>query len=179
MCASQATCSNVQRRFGAIAFEEDLATDDLSTPVPAGELAEAGTSADAPTESAEDLALEWLESNGEPLAESPASHDAMAGGGPSRTATTPAHAKAVAKSAHKPAANVEIEREAAENDVVEPRASEARPSKSPKVSRSQAAAERIEDEYAYITDDLRRVFILAAAMFVLLIALNVIFGLVG
>lgn len=87
--------------------------------------------------------------------------------------------KAKAKSAHKPAANVEIEREAAENDVVEPRASEARPSKSPKVSRSQAAAERIEDEYAYITDDLRRVFILAAAMFVLLIALNVIFGLVG
>lgn len=87
--------------------------------------------------------------------------------------------KAKAKSAYKPAANMGIEREAAEIDAVEPLASEARPSKSPKVSRSQAAAERIEDEYAFITDDLRRVFTLAAAMFVLLIALNVIIGLVG
>ena len=48
-----------------------------------------------------------------------------------------------------------------------------------KLSRSQAAAERIEEEYAYITNDLRRVFILAAAMFALLIALNVIFRLAG
>ena len=51
--------------------------------------------------------------------------------------------------------------------------------KSPKVSRSQAAAERIEDEYAYITGDLRRVFILAAAMFILLIVLNVILSRAG
>ncbi len=61
-----------------------------------------------------------------------------------------------------------------------PIASEARPAaKAPKVSRSQAAAERIEDEYAYITDDLRRVFLLAFAMFALLIVLNIIFSLMG
>ncbi len=49
----------------------------------------------------------------------------------------------------------------------------------PKLSRSQAASERLEDEYGYITGDLRRVFILAAAMFALLIALNVAFSLLG
>lgn len=46
--------------------------------------------------------------------------------------------------------------------------------KEPKLTRSQVAAERIEDEYSHITEDLRRVFILAAAMFALLIALNII-----
>ena len=48
-----------------------------------------------------------------------------------------------------------------------------------KISRSQAAAERIEDEYAYITDDLRRVFILAALMFALLIVVNLVFTYIG
>jgi hypothetical protein len=48
-----------------------------------------------------------------------------------------------------------------------------------KQTRSQAASERLEDEYGYITGDLRRVFILAAAMFALLIALNLIFGLLS
>ena len=55
---------------------------------------------------------------------------------------------------------------------------DARPGKAPKMTRSQLAAERIEDEYAYITGDLRRVFILAAALFALLIALNVILTLI-
>lgn len=48
-----------------------------------------------------------------------------------------------------------------------------------KQTRSQAASERLEDEYGYISGDLRRVFILAAAMFVLLIVLNVVFNLLG
>ena len=48
-----------------------------------------------------------------------------------------------------------------------------------KQSRSQAASERLEDEYGYISGDLRRVFVLAAAMFVLLIVLNVVFNLLG
>lgn len=54
-----------------------------------------------------------------------------------------------------------------------------RPLRSPKLSRSQAAAERLEDEYAYIAGDLRRVFILAAAMFALLIIANLAFALLG
>ena len=49
----------------------------------------------------------------------------------------------------------------------------------PKLTRSQAASERLEDEYGYITGDLRRVFILAAAMFALLIAVNLAFSLLG
>jgi len=48
-----------------------------------------------------------------------------------------------------------------------------------KQSRSQVASQRLEDEYGYITGDLRRVFILAAAMFALLIILNVVFKLIG
>lgn len=60
-----------------------------------------------------------------------------------------------------------------------PPAPEPRAPKAPKLSRSQIAAERIEDEYAYITDDLRRVFILAAAMFALLVVLNIILGQLG
>lgn len=64
-----------------------------------------------------------------------------------------------------------------EIEVVAP-ATETRP-KTPKLTRSQAAAERIEDEYAYIIDDLRRVFILAAVLFALLIALNVILSRMG
>lgn len=46
--------------------------------------------------------------------------------------------------------------------------------KAPKVSRAQATVEQLQDEYSYVTKDLRRVFILAAAMFLLLIALNLI-----
>ncbi len=48
-----------------------------------------------------------------------------------------------------------------------------------KVNRSQIAAERLEDEYAYIIDDLRRVFLLAALMFALLIVANLIFTRIG
>ena len=51
--------------------------------------------------------------------------------------------------------------------------------RTPKVSRSQAAAERLEDEYSYITGDLRRVFLLAAAMFALLIVVNLVFTMIG
>ena len=51
--------------------------------------------------------------------------------------------------------------------------------RSAKQTRSQAASERLEDEYGYISGDLRRVFVLAAAMFALLIALNLIFGLLS
>ncbi len=51
--------------------------------------------------------------------------------------------------------------------------------RSTKQSRSQAASERLEDEYSFISGDLRRVFILAAVMFTLLIALNVIFSLIS
>lgn len=70
--------------------------------------------------------------------------------------------------------------------VADPEAEEIAPAaaaetrhKAPKLSRSQLASERIEDEYAYITDDLRRVFILAAIMFALLIVLNIILGQIG
>jgi hypothetical protein len=77
-------------------------------------------------------------------------------------------AEPVAEPAQQPAAA-----EAAETTAA-PRAPRA-----PKLSRSQAASERLEDEYAFISGDLRRVFILAAAMFALLIALNVIFNVLG
>lgn len=46
-------------------------------------------------------------------------------------------------------------------------------------SRSQVASEQLEEQYAYITTDLRRVFILAAVMFALLIALNIAFDLMA
>lgn len=85
------------------------------------------------------------------------------------------------KSTPRPAARpIEVTQEveektaAAATTPTEPRAP-----KTPKVSRSQAAAERIEDEYAYILGDLRRVFILAAAMFALLIVLNIILSRIG
>jgi hypothetical protein len=82
-------------------------------------------------------------------------------------------ARAKSKPAPKPAI---VEDEVIEDALV---TLDGRASKTSKVSRSQAAAERIEDEYAYISGDLRRVFILAAAMFALLIALNVILNLTG
>jgi len=63
--------------------------------------------------------------------------------------------------------------------VAPPPAAEPRAPKAPKISRSQAAVERIEDEYAYILGDLRRVFLLAAAMFALLIVLNIILSRIG
>lgn len=47
-------------------------------------------------------------------------------------------------------------------------------SKSGKPSRSQSTAEEFRSEYAYVLNDLRRVFILAAFLFALLIALNLI-----
>ena len=81
------------------------------------------------------------------------------------------------KSAARPAAKpVEVAPEVEEATIVTTAATEPRAPKASKVSRSQAAAERIEDEYAYILGDLRRVFILAAAMFALLIILNIVLG---
>jgi hypothetical protein len=56
------------------------------------------------------------------------------------------------------------------------------PTRAPRASkqtRSQAASERLEDEYSYISGDLRRVFILAAVMFTLLITLNIVFSLIS
>jgi hypothetical protein len=54
---------------------------------------------------------------------------------------------------------------------------EARPSKIAREGRGRAETGRLEDEYAYITSDLRRVFILAGAMFALLIVLNLVLNL--
>ena len=48
-----------------------------------------------------------------------------------------------------------------------------------KQSRSQVASEQLEEQYAYITGDLRRVFILAGVMFALLIGLNLAFDLLA
>jgi len=42
----------------------------------------------------------------------------------------------------------------------------------------QTSAERFRQEYAYVIKDLRRVFILAAAMFILLVVLNLALRLV-
>ncbi len=81
--------------------------------------------------------------------------------------------KAAAKSAAKPVIEQQVE------EVAPPPPAEARGPKAPKVSRSQAAAERIEDEYAYITGDLRRVLLLALAMFALLIVLNLVLSFLG
>lgn len=67
----------------------------------------------------------------------------------------------------------------AEEAAPPPPTTEQRVPRAPKLSRSQIAAERIEDEYAYITGDLRRVFILAAVMFALLIVLNIVLSRVG
>lgn len=84
------------------------------------------------------------------------------------------------KSTPRPAARpVEVTPEVEETPVVPPAAAEPRAPKAPKLSRSQVAAERIEDEYAYITDDLRRVFLLAAVMFALLIVLNIVLSRIG
>jgi hypothetical protein len=77
-----------------------------------------------------------------------------------------------AKPAARPAAKPETI--APEPEEVAPPPAEPRAARAPKVSRSQAAAERIEDEYGFIVGDLRRVFILAAAMFALLIVINVV-----
>jgi hypothetical protein len=64
-----------------------------------------------------------------------------------------------------------------ESDVeVEP-VVEARPSPTAREARGRAETGRLEDEYAYITGDLRRVFILAGVMFALLIVLNLVLNL--
>jgi hypothetical protein len=49
----------------------------------------------------------------------------------------------------------------------------------PKVSRQQATIEQLKDEYSYVTKDLRRVFLLAALMFALLIVANLVLPLLG
>ncbi len=79
----------------------------------------------------------------------------------------------------KPAARPVAKPEIIEAEEVAPPAAEPRAAKTPKLSRSQAAAGRIEDEYSFIVGDLRRVFILAAAMFALLIIINVVLGLMN
>lgn len=48
--------------------------------------------------------------------------------------------------------------------------------KAPKLSRQEATAQQLEIEYAYIVKDLRRVFLIAGIMFGLLIAANIVFG---
>lgn len=79
------------------------------------------------------------------------------------------------KTATRPAAKpVVIE---SEPEVAPPAPAEPRAAKAPKLSRSQVAAERIEDEYSFIVGDLRRVIILAVAMFALLVILNVVLSL--
>jgi hypothetical protein len=83
-------------------------------------------------------------------------------------------ARPVTRPPAKPATVVSQEEQPEPAPAAEPRASRAS-----KMTRSQMAAERLEDEYSYITGDLRRVFILAAAMFALLIILNLILGLTG
>ena len=84
------------------------------------------------------------------------------------------------KSAARPAAKpVEVTPEVEETSEAPTAPADPRAPKTPKVSRSQAQAERIEDEYAYITGDLRRVFILAVAMFILLIVLNIVLSRIG
>lgn len=87
------------------------------------------------------------------------------------------------KSAAKPAAKqpavaktpAPIEEAAVQTPVVAP-PSAPRALRPVKQSRSQIASEQLEDQYAYITGDLRRVFILAAAMFTLLVVANIIFS---
>lgn len=83
------------------------------------------------------------------------------------------------KAAKKQSPGAEPVIEPVEAVIEAPLEPERRPRKSAKMNRSQLANERIEDEYAYIVGDLRQVFILAAAMFALLIVLNIVFGLVG
>lgn len=51
---------------------------------------------------------------------------------------------------------------------------EARAPRASRETRARSEAKKLEDEYGFIIDDLRRVFILAAAMFALLIALNLV-----
>ncbi|MDX1662848.1 MAG: hypothetical protein R3272_03580 [Candidatus Promineifilaceae bacterium] len=41
-------------------------------------------------------------------------------------------------------------------------------------TRAQKIEEQLHDEYAYVLQDLRRMFILAAIMFILLIAANIV-----
>jgi hypothetical protein len=83
------------------------------------------------------------------------------------------------KSAAKPVPNEPATPQIIEEAAPLPAESAPRVSRAPKLSRSQAAAERIEDEYAYIAGDLRRVLLLAAAIFALLIVLNIVLGQAG
>ena len=87
--------------------------------------------------------------------------------------TRSAKSKTTAKQANQPIVEVQSN-EADASPGLPPRAP--RP---PKLNRSQAASERLEDEYGFIAGDLWRVFILAAVMFALLIALNVAFNFIG
>jgi hypothetical protein len=84
-----------------------------------------------------------------------------------------------AKPAAKPVPNEPAAPQIIEETAPLPAESAPRVPRAPKLSRSQAAAERIEDEYAYITGDLRRVLLLAAAIFALLIVLNIVLGQAG
>lgn len=91
-------------------------------------------------------------------------------------------AKTTAKPAKTTAASVKSDIDAASPDTTPappPVPAAPRASRPAKVSRSQAAAERLEDEYAYITGDLRRVFLLAALMFALLVVANLVFTMIG
>lgn len=87
--------------------------------------------------------------------------------------------KTKAKSTPRPTPQVTEVTDAAEEIVAPAESPQPRAPRAPKLSRSQIAAERIEDEYAYITDDLRRVFILAGLIFALMIVLNLVFQAMG
>lgn len=79
--------------------------------------------------------------------------------------------KAATKKASEPEP-VPIEIPEAPEPVVEARVLKSSQAAKPK--RQQATAERLEDEYAYIVGDLRRVLILAGLMFILLIVANLV-----
>lgn len=68
---------------------------------------------------------------------------------------------------------VEPETAAAVNDTPAPSRRASR------LSRQQVKAQSLEEEYAYVVRDLRRVFILAAIMFAGLIAVNLAFSLLS
>ena len=86
--------------------------------------------------------------------------------------------RAKPKSPPRPARTADMPVESAV-EATQPETPAPRAPRPTKQNRSQVASERLEDEYGYITGDLRRVFILAAVMFALLITLNLVFRFIG
>ena len=73
-----------------------------------------------------------------------------------------------------------IRRRAPKQKAVEPAAqtsiSDEISERPPVINEKRSSDVELEQEYAYVMQDLRRVFILAAILFVLLIVLNIILG---